>query len=58
MRTLAAVRIDDLSFGMLAYDYVNGYNRREMQLRVQPHDRTEPNSTKLDNYSTRDGLQP
>ena len=40
-----------------ADDYVNGYVRKDGTY-VQPHYRTEPNSTKLDNYSTQGNVNP
>ena len=40
-----------------ADEYVNGYVRRDGTY-VQPHYRTEPNSTKLDNYSTLGNVNP
>ena len=58
MRTLAAVALTILSFGYArADDYVNGYNRSNGTY-VEPYHRTEPNSTKLDNYSTRGNVNP
>lgn len=37
--------------------YVRGYTRRD-GVEVQPHYRTTPNSTRNDNYSTRENINP
>jgi len=41
----------------LADTYVNGYHRKDGTY-VQPHYRSSPNSTKLDNYSTIGNVNP
>ena len=40
-----------------ADNYVNGYTRKDGTY-VQPHYQTNPNSTKLDNYSTQGNSNP
>ena len=40
-----------------ADEYVNGYTRKDGTY-VQPHYQTNPNSTKLDNYSTQGNVNP
>ena len=41
----------------LADEFVNGYTRRDGTY-VQPHYQTNPNGTKLDNYSTQGNANP
>lgn len=45
------------SFEVLADDFVPGYMRSDGTY-VPPHWRTSPNSTKIDNYSTRGNVNP
>jgi len=45
------------SFPALADTYVQGHMRKDGTY-VQPHYRTDPNSTRLDNYSTRGNVNP
>jgi opacity protein-like surface antigen len=40
-----------------ADEYVNGYMRQDGTY-VQPHFKTSPNSTKIDNYSSRGNTNP
>ncbi len=46
-----------LSIAANADQYVNGYTRRDGTY-VEPHYQTNPNSTKLDNYSTQGNVNP
>ena len=46
-----------LSLAAKADEYVNGYTRKDGTY-VQPHYQTNPNNTKLDNYSTQGNVNP
>ncbi|MEO5813234.1 MAG: hypothetical protein ABIU96_04945 [Rhodanobacter sp.] len=46
-----------LSFSVVAQVHVSGYTRKDGTY-VAPHMRSNPNSTKLDNYSTRGNVNP
>lgn len=46
-----------VSTSAIAADYVQGYTRRDGTY-VAPHYRSEPNSTKLDNYSSQGNFNP
>ena len=56
---LVAVTVALFCVGNSAYadTYVNGYTRNDGTY-VQPHYQTNPNSTKLDNYSTQGNVNP
>jgi hypothetical protein len=58
-RLLAALRFWSVSMaGSAGADtYVNGYVRKDGTY-VQPHYRTDPDSTKLNNYSTQGNVNP
>lgn len=45
------------TLGAFADTYVNGYYRSNGTY-VQPHYRTDPNNTRLDNYSTKGNYNP
>lgn len=59
MKKIIAASALVLAFAAAAQadEYVNGYTRRDGTY-VQPHYRTSPNSTTLDNYSTRGNTNP
>ena len=57
-------KIMTATLGMLAFasiasadEYVNGYFRKDGTY-VQPHYRSSPNSTKMDNYSSQGNVNP
>lgn len=57
MRTIPLIMAALLAAPALASDFVPGYIRKDGAY-VQPHFKTEPNSTKLDNYSTQGNVNP
>lgn len=46
-----------VSTGAMADQYVHGYTRQNGTY-VQPYERSSPNSTRYDNYSTRGNVNP
>jgi hypothetical protein len=57
MKTLLTFALLVMSFQASADQYVNGYTRRDGGY-VQPHYRTESNSTTYDNYSSQGNVNP
>ena len=53
----AGIALMAMSAPALAQETVSGYQRRDGTY-VQPYHRTEPNSTRMDNYSTRPNVNP
>ncbi len=57
MKLLVAVLLMALSFAAVADTYVRGYTKKNGTY-VEPHYRSSPNSTTLDNYSTKGNTNP
>ena len=58
MKRLALLLIlGAIAYGASAHEYVHGYMRSNGTY-VQPHIRSSPNSTTLDNYSTQGNINP
>ena len=57
MKTIIAVALCLASTAFAADDSVRGYLRKDGSY-VEPHHRTTPNETKLDNYSTQGNVNP
>ena len=57
MKTLLFVALTACCGSVIADNYVNGYVRRDGTY-VAPHMRSEPNSTRYDNYSTQGNTNP
>ena len=57
MKLLIAVLLMALSITALADTYVKGYTKQNGTY-VEPHYRSSPNSTTLDNYSTKGNTNP
>lgn len=57
IKTILMTVILSLSLSALADVHVKGYYRKDGTY-VQPHYRSDPNSTKLDNFSTRGNINP
>lgn len=57
MRALLALLILAVSLPASAQVHVKGYTRKDGTY-VPPHERTAPNSTRLDNYSTKGNYNP
>jgi hypothetical protein len=55
--TIALAGLSGLAGAAQADTYVNGYVRRDGTY-VRPHYRTDPDSTKLNNYSTQGNVNP
>jgi hypothetical protein len=56
-KTIAAVFLIALGSSAFAQTHVNGYYKQNGTY-VQPHMRSSPNSTTLDNYSTKGNVNP
>ena len=57
MKLITALLITAAAFPALADEYVNGYVRRDGTY-VQPHYRSTPNNTAVDNYGTQGNTNP
>ena len=57
MKTAIALSLLLVSFGAAAQVHVNGYVKKDGTY-VAPHERTAPNSTPNDNYSTKGNVNP
>lgn len=57
MKSIIAIALLALSAQAVADEYVNGYVRKDGTY-VQPHMRSSPNNTQMDNYSTQGNVNP
>lgn len=57
MRIIISILLLALCFSSYAQVYVKGYYKKDGTY-VQPHYRSSPNSTKMDNYSTKGNINP